>query len=106
MGIKGKRNRKKDRTGNRMAIIGITMVVVSLGVVVNVKCISMRQKNMEYQAREEALQQQYEQEKGRAEELEEYQGYVQTRQYIEKVAKQKLGLVKPDEIVLKPAPKN
>ena len=31
--------------------------------------------------------------------------YVQTKQYIEEIAKQKLGLVNPDEILLKPAPK-
>ena len=38
-------------------------------------------------------------------ELEEYRVYVQTKQYIEEIAKQKLGLVNPDEILLKPAPK-
>lgn len=41
----------------------------------------------------------------RARELEEYRVYVQTKQYIEEIAKQKLGLVNPDEILLKPAPK-
>ena len=56
--------------------------------------------------REDALVRQLEQEKTRADELEEYRVYVQTKQYIEEVAKQKLGLVKPDEILLKPAPKN
>jgi cell division protein DivIC len=52
------------------------------------------------------LQQQYDQEANRAEELKEYQVYVQTKQYIEEVAKQKLGLVKPDEILLKPNSRN
>ena len=47
------------------------------------------------------------QEKNRANELEEYRIYVQTKQYIEEeVAKQKLGLVKPDEILLKPSKRN
>ena len=45
------------------------------------------------------------QEESRALELEEYRVYVQTKQYIEEVAKQKLGLVKPGEILLKPNPK-
>ncbi len=89
-----------------MAIIGITLVVFSLGVVVNVKSASMKKKNLEYQEREAFLQQQYDQETNRAEELKEYQVYVQTKQYIEEVAKQKLGLVKPDEILLKPNTKN
>ena len=100
------RRKKKDRWGNRLAIIGITAVVVSLGVVVNLKSASMRKKELEYQAREETLIKQVEQEKSRAAELEEYRVYVQTKQYIEEVAKQKLGLVMPDEILLKPVPKN
>lgn len=105
--IRGKRRRKKrDRWGNRLAIVGITVVVVSLGVVVNLKSASMRKKELEYQAREETLLRQVEKEKSRAEELEEYRVYVQTKQYIEEVAKQKLGLVMPDEILLKPVPKN
>ena len=83
------------------------MVVISLGVVVNLKSASMKKKDLEYQVREETLMRQVEQEKNRARELEEYRSYVQTKQYqyIEEVAKQKLGLVKPDEILLKPAPK-
>ena len=99
------RRRRKDRWGNRLAIIGITLVVFSLGVVVNVKSASMRKKDLEYQVREEALMQQLDQEKNRAQELEEDKVYVQTKQYVEEVAKQKLGLVKPDEILLKPVPK-
>lgn len=97
--------RKKDRWGNRLAIIGITLVVFSLGVVVNVKSASMKKKDLEYQVKEEALLQQLEREQNRANELEEYRVYVQTKQYIEEVAKQKLGLVNPDEILLKPIPK-
>ena len=107
MSVQGRtRRRKKDRWGNRMAIIGITVVVISLGVVVNLKSASMKKKDLEYQAREETLLRQVEKEKNRASELEEYRVYVQTKQYIEEVAKQKLGLVKPDEILLKPQPKN
>lgn len=97
--------KKKDRWGNRLAIIGITLVVFSLGVVVNVKSASMKKKDLEYQVKEEALTKMVEKEQSRAEELEEYRIYVQTKEYIEEVAKQKLGLVKPDEILLKPSPK-
>jgi len=100
------RRRKKDQWSNRLAIIGITVVVVSLGVVVNVKSASMRKKDLEYQVREEQLQRQKEKEESRAIELENYRVYVQTKQYIEEVAKQKLGLVMPDEILLKPSKGN
>ena len=73
-----------------MALIGITFVVFSLAVIVTVKGASLKDKELEYQIREE---------------LEEYRIYVQTKQYIEEVAKQKLGLVNPDEILLKPKKK-
>lgn len=98
--------KRQESFGNRMAIIGITLVVVCLGVVVNLKSTSMQKKDREYQAREAALDKQIAYEKERAAELEEYRVYVQTKQYIEEVAKQKLGLVKPDEILLKPTPKD
>ena len=99
------RRKKRDRWGNRMAIVGITVVEASLAVVVNLKSTSMRKKELEYQIREEALEKQKTEEENRARELEEYRVYVQTKQYIEEIAKQKLGLVNPDEILLKPAPK-
>lgn len=66
----------------------------------------MKKKDLEYQAKEQSLMRQVELEEKRAEELEEYRVYVQTKQYIEEVAKQKLGLVKPDEILLKPVPRH
>ena len=99
------RRKKRDRWGNRMAIMGITLVVASLAVVVYLKSTSMRKKELEYQIREETLEKQKAEEENRARELEEYRVYVQTKQYIEEIAKQKLGLVNPDEILLKPAPK-
>ena len=95
------RKKRREGLGNRLAIIGITVVVLSLAVVVNVKNTSMEKKLVEYQAKEESLTRQVENEQKRAAELEERRVYVQTKQYIEEVAKQKLGLVKPDEILLK-----
>lgn len=100
------RRKRKERWGNRLAIIGITVVVLSLALVVNIKNTSMEKKVMEYQAKEESLIRQVENEQKRAAELEERRVYVQTKQYIEEVAKQKLGLVKSDEILLKPTPKD
>ena len=75
------KRRKRDRQGNRMALIGIVFVIFSMALVVNARSSSLRAK----------------------EDLEEKRVYVQTKQYIEKVAKEKLGLVNPDEIILKAA---
>ena len=81
-----------------MALIGITAVVASLAVVVHIGGASLRERDLEYQAREQALEKTLE---ARAAELEEYRVYVQTKQYVEKIAKEKLGLVNKDEILFK-----
>ncbi|MDK2965152.1 MAG: hypothetical protein PWP53_764 [Lacrimispora sp.] len=99
------RRKRKDRWGNRMTLIGITFVVFSLAVIVTIEGASLKEKELEYQYRLQNLQAQVDKEQNRAKELEEYRVYVQTKQYIEEVAKQKLGLVKPDEILLKPQKK-
>lgn len=88
---------KEDRETiwvNRMALIGITVVVGSLAVVVHIGGTSLRERDLEYQAREKALEKTLAKEEARAAELEEYRVYVQTKQYIEKVAKEKLGTCK------------
>jgi len=97
------RRKRKDRWGNRMTIIGITFVVFSLAVIVTIKGVTLKEKEREYELRLENLQAQVDKEEERSQKLEEYRVYVQTKQYIEEVAKQKLGLVNPDEILLKPS---
>lgn len=103
--VKKSRRKRQDKWGNRMAMLGITFVVLSLAAVVTVKGVSLRDKDLEYRIREENLSAQYEKELSRSKELSEYRVYVQTKQYIEEVAKEKLGLVNPDEILLKPEEK-
>lgn len=94
--------KRRERLGNRMAMVAITFVVISLAVAVNLRGATLKEKDLAYQIREENLAKQVEQEKKRAQQLEEQRIYVQTKEYIEKVAKEKLGLVNPDEILLKP----
>lgn len=96
------KRKRRDKLGNRMTLIGITFVVLSMAVVVNLRGASLKDRDLEYQIKEENLQARLSQEESRAEQLEEERIYVKTKQYIEKVAKEKLGLVNPDEILLKP----
>lgn len=96
------KRKKRERLGNRLALTGITFVVLSMAIVVNMRSASLKQRDFEYQMKEESLRAQLAQEEQRAARLEEERVYVQTKQYIEKVAKEKLGLVNPDEILLKP----
>lgn len=100
-----RKKNKKDNLNNRMALVGIILVVLSLAVIMQTKGMDLRQKDLEYQIREENLEAQVSEEQQRSEDLQEYRVYVQTKQYIEKIAKEKLGLVNKDEILLKPAEK-
>ncbi len=96
------RRKKKERAANRLALTGITLVVLSLAITVHLSGISLKEKELQYRLREEQLEKEKAAEEKRAEDLEEYRVYVQTKEYIEKVAKEKLGLVNKDEILLKP----
>ena len=96
------KRKRTERISNRFAILTVTAVVVSLALVVNLRVNSLKQKEEQYHDREQALIAQVADQEERAEKLEEYRIYVQTKQYIEKVAKEKLGLVYPDETILKP----
>ena len=91
---------KRDKWTNRMAIMGITLVVVCLAIVISTKGQGLAQSDRGYQMEEEQLQAQLEEEKERAEELEEYRIYVKTKQYAEEVAKEKLGLPGNQEVLM------
>lgn len=95
---------RRDKWANRMAIMGITVVVMCLAVAINIKGADLKQSDENYRLRLKNLESQVAAEEKRTQELQEYKVYVKTKQYAEEVAKEKLGLVNPDEIILKPAP--
>lgn len=91
----------RKRRQNRFSMFLVTLVVLMILVVVSVKSMELRKKLDTYTAREQALQEQIDSELGRAEEIEEYGKYTQTKKYVEEVAKDKLGLVYEGEIIFK-----
>jgi len=84
---------------HRLSILLISCVIVVLGVTLSVASISLHKKNQEYKVQEAELEKQLEEEELRAEEINELEEYVGTDEYIEDVAKEKLGLVYPNEIL-------
>ena len=84
---------------HRLSILLISCVIVVLGIVLSVGSISLHKKNQNYKAQEMELEKQLEEEALRAEEIDELEEYVGTDEYIEDVAKDKLGLVYPNEIL-------
>ncbi|HAB61303.1 MAG TPA: cell-division initiation protein [Lachnospiraceae bacterium] len=88
----------KKRTG---LFTTICLVLMICGIIFYQK-ESLDKKRMTYQEKDKVLQQQIDAETERAEEIEERRAYVQTKKYIEEVAREKLGLVYEDEIILDP----
>ena len=91
----------RRRTQNRFSMFLVSVVVVMILVVVAVGSADLKEKNAAYEARIQALNEQIEAEEARAEEIEEFRKYTQTKQYAEEVAKEKLGMVYEGEIIFK-----
>ncbi len=102
--IKGKlRKRKSTRRQSSIASLVVVVAVVFVCAVVVLKTGDLYQKSKELEATEIALEQKIEQANIERENLIAQEQYMMTNEYIEDVAKEKLGLVYPDEIVIKPA---
>ena len=91
----------RKRHQNRFSMFLVTLVVLMLMIVVAVKSVELKSKIAVVDAKEQQLLTQIEDEKTRAQEIEEYRKYTQTKAYMEEVAKDKLGLVYEGEILFK-----
>lgn len=108
MGSRRQRSRKKSTKRyalqHKISVILISCVIVLMAVVLSAGSISSREKNRAYKAREAELEAQLEEENARAEEIDALEEYIGTDEYIEDVAKEKLGLVNPNEILFRAEP--
>ena len=75
-------------------------VVVLMMLVVAYNSRQMKVKLASYKEKEQLLTEQIKQEKMRQEEIEEFKKYTETKKYIEETAREKLGLVYEDEIII------
>ncbi len=96
---KGRSRRKSRRVmQHRLSIMAISCVIVMLTAVLMVGSISLNKKNEKYKLQEAKLEALILEEEARAEEIAELEEHVKTNEYVEEVAKDKLGLVYPDEL--------
>lgn len=98
----GIRGRSKYRKQSKTVIVGILLVTLLFCGIIFYRTKALQARDSQYGARESELQGQIEQEQKKSEELKEREAYVQTKKYIEEIAKSKLGLVNPGEILLRP----
>lgn len=94
------RRQERKRT-YKSGMIAVFLVVLLLFVVVMFESRRLKVKNNEYHTRIEALQVQLDSQNNIRSELKEYGKYTKTKKYVEEVAREKLGLVYPDEIIFK-----
>lgn len=86
---------------NQRGILAISGVVAFLLVVLLVQSQRLTVKNNAYQVQKAELEQQIKDEEIRAVEIENLKDYVDSDEFIEKMARDKLGLVYEDEIIFK-----
>ncbi len=91
----------KTRRQNRFGMALVGFVVLMIIATVSFGSFRLKAKQDVYRAKITELEEQKAAEEKRTEELEELRRYTQTNAYIEEVAKEKLGLVHPDEIIFK-----
>ena len=94
-----RRMKMRRRSVNFSGMFLVTIVVAMIVLVVLFKSKELKDKLSAYEKRESYLVEQIEEQKRRSEEIEEYRKYTQTKQYVEDMAKSRLGLVYKDEIV-------
>lgn len=83
-------------------VLGIIILCIVLCGTVTYKRIILDRQSKEYTAKIEQLKEEEKIEEKRTQELEEFKKYVGTDEYVEEIARDKLGLVHEGEIVFEP----
>ena len=91
----------RRRNQNRFSMFLVSLVVVLIMVVVAVKSVELQQKIDAKAKEEQLLDEQIAAEEQRSQEIESFGKEVQTKGYIEDVAREKLGLIYEGEIMFK-----
>lgn len=94
---------KKQRRTSILSMLLGGVVIVMVAAFFMFARQDLEAKNRQARERNESLKRQVEAQEAIRAQLGEQKKYVQTKKYIEDVAKSKLGLLYPDELMLKPA---
>ncbi len=97
------RRKKSTRKQSRLSSFVLAVAVTICCVFIVTKVADYRAESKELAKEEQALEQALAEAELEKEELTAMEQYMHTNQYIEDVAKEKFGLVYPDEIIIKPA---
>ena len=95
MARKNTKRQKARRRDNIVAVFLVGFVIICMALVINVRVSNISKKIAVYSQREDFLKDKLKEQKNRKAELDARENKIQ-------VAKEKLGLVFPDEILIKP----
>lgn len=96
---KRRRRKRKPKVKSFGSVFALMVLTVLIAGGMTVKTNALKEKEAEYEKKEKYLLEEIDKQNQRSEEIEEYREYMQTKQYIEDMARQKLGLVYKDEII-------
>ena len=99
MVMAGKRRRPSRSNRRGMVVIAAVVMVLLVGLLVQSQKLSAQ--NVKYAEKKANLEQQIKDEEMRADDIENMKDYIDSPEYIEKIARDKLGLVYKDEILFK-----
>lgn len=91
---------RKEKRKNGLKIIAVAVLV--LFGVITYSSVELRAEKRALEKRKAELEAELQTEQERSEELEDQRAYMQTVRYIEEIARKVLGLVYPDETILRP----
>lgn len=94
--MKSRRNRRSHK-----GTVSVSIIVVAFLIIMSAQIYKLKEKDEAYAVQYEELKKQYDAESERAEEIEGLAEDMQSQEYIEDVAKSKLGLVYDNEIIFK-----
>ena len=96
------RRRRRRRGHDRLSRMLISIVVIVLLVGLTIQSQQMKEKNETYAQQIAALDAQIESENQRSEEIDAMQEYMTTDEFVESVARDRLGLVYEGDTIFKP----
>lgn len=92
---------KQNKVNGTLLLLGPLLIVSLVCGVIYMNKLDLSQRLSTYVEREEALEREISDEEERSLELEEKKKYMATDKYIKDVAREKLGLVDPGEVLIK-----
>lgn len=91
--------KKKKKYHSYIFVLSVLFLMVTI---VEIGMIKQRKILMRYEEQAASLQEEIQSEKERQKEIDSLEEYVKTDEYIKEVAREKLGLIDPNEIIFKP----